>query len=564
MRSLASIAEVHRITLPLLLLAALTFFGGLGRGAITDSDEAFYAEAAREMVASGDWLTPYYNYEPRFQKPILYYWLTATTYLVFGPTELAARFWAAMAGLGLVMVTAACGRRWYDESTGLLAGAIVATNFGYFTIGRMALPDLPLTFFITLAIWAALISTLESERSPRKFVLVSALGLGLGFLIKGPVGLIIPALVIVPVLAIERRSIALTPIDIVLGFLVMIGVAMPWYLLMWMQHGTAYLQGFFVGDNFERFATDRFNDPRPWWFYLPVVAGGLLPWTSLALVWLGPITQFLRRRRDVGTIDLRLMLWAALPLVFYTLSVGKQPRYVLPVLPPLALLLAAAIVERTQEWRGYEGVRSMPRRAFPVVAGSFLSGAFLVALGVLLYRAQPLLINVRPIFTGIAAALIAIMGVLVILTAVSRNWRAAPAVVAIAAAVTLPAIQYGGLSSGGDDTVQQMARIVGQQRTGSEEVGTYGVFVRNLVFYTGVKTTDIINDDQARNFLLQSKRSLMVATAESIDRLERDHGLKVNRIAELPYFNEAGIRVRTLLWPDPTRDLTRVVLVANR
>ena len=81
-------------------------------------------------------------------------------------------------------------------------------------------------------------------------------------------------------------------------------------------------------------------------------------------------------------------------------------------------------------------------------------------------------------------------------------------------------------SGGGDDTVQQMARLVGQQRTASEEVGTYGVFVRNLVFYAGVKTTDIINDDQARNFLLQSNRSLMVATAESIDRLERD-GLKV-------------------------------------
>lgn len=555
---------MHRITLPLLLLAALTFFAGLGRGAITDSDEAFYAESAREMVASGDWLTPHYNYEPRFQKPVLYYWLTAAAYLVFGPTEFAARLWAAMAGLGLVMVTAACGRRWYDESTGLLAGAIVATNFGYFSIGRMALPDLPLTFCITLAIWAALVSTLESERSPRKFVLLSALGFGLGFLMKGPVGLIIPAIVILPVLAIERRSIALTPIDIVLGFLVMLAVSMPWYLLMWMRHGNEYLQSFFVGDNFERFATDRFNDPRPWWFYLPVLGGGLLPWAPLALVWLGPITQWLRRRRDAGTIDLRMILWALLPLVFYTLSVGKQPRYILPVLPPLALLLAAAIVERTQEWRGYEGVRSMPRRALPVVVGSLLAGTFLVALGVLLFRVQPLLINVQPIFTTIASAIIAVMGALVILAAVSRNWRAAPAVLAIAAALTLPAIQYGALSSGGDDTVQQMARLVTENRSASGEVGTYGVFVRNLVFYTGVKTTDIINDDQASNFLLQPNRALMVATAESIDRLERERGIRVIRIAELPYFNEAGIRVRTLLWPDPTRDLQRVILVASR
>ena len=91
---------MHRITLPLLVLAVVTFFAGLGRGAITDSDEAFYADAAREMVASGDWITPYYNYEPRFQKPVLYYWLTAATSVVLGPTEMAARWWAAVAEIG--------------------------------------------------------------------------------------------------------------------------------------------------------------------------------------------------------------------------------------------------------------------------------------------------------------------------------------------------------------------------------------------------------------------------------------------------------------------------------
>lgn len=555
---------MHRTTLPLLLLAALTFFAGLGRGAITDSDEAFYAESSREMVASGDWLTPYYNYETRFQKPILYYWLTSATYLATGPTEFGARLWAAMAGLGLVLVTAAAGRRWYDETTGLLAGAIVATSFGYFSIGRMALPDLPLTFCITLAIWAALVSTLEQERNPRKFVILAAIGLGLGFLMKGPVGLIIPLLVIVPVLMIERRSIALTPIDIVLGFVIMLAIALPWYFAMWATHGNAYLQSFFVGDNFERFATDRFNDPRPWWFYLPVVAGGMLPWTPLALTWLGPITQFLRGRRSIGTIDLRLLMWAILPLAFYSISIGKQPRYVLPVLPPLALLLASSIVERTQEWRGFDGVRSTPRRALPVVVGSLLSGIFFVALGVLLYRAQPLLINVSPAFTTMASYLTAIAGAVVILVSVSGQWRSAPLVIALAAAITLPAVQYGALSSGGDDTVRQMAQLVQQHRQANEQVGTLGVFVRNLVFYSGIKTTDVIGDEQAKNFLGQADRALMVAPVEQIDRLEREQGVKVQRLAELLYFNEAGVRVRTLLWPDASRDLTRVVLVSNR
>ena len=555
---------MHRITLPLLLLAALTFFAGLGRGAITDSDEAFYAESSREMVASGDWLTPYYNYEPRFQKPVLYYWLTSATYLVTGAGEFGARLWAAIAGLGLVLVTAAAGRRWYDEATGLLAGAIVATSFGYFSIGRMALPDLPLTFCITLAIWAALVSTLEQERNPRKFVILAAVGLGLGFLTKGPVGIIIPVLVIVPVLMIERRSIALEPSDILLGFVIMLAIALPWYVVMWVTHGNAYLQGFFVGDNFERFATDRFNDPRPWWFYLPVVAGGMLPWTPLALAWLGPTTQWLRGRRSIGTIDLRLLMWAILPLAFYSLSVGKQPRYVLPVLPPLALLLASSIVERTQEWRGFDGVRSSPRRALPVVAGSLLSGLFFVTLGVLLYRAQPLLINVQPVFTTIASALVVIAGALVMLVSVSSQWRIAPLVIAIAAAVALPAAQYGALSSGSEDTVRQMAHLVHQHRQAAEPVGTLGVFVRNLVFYSGIKTTDVIGDEQARNFLAQADRALMVAPVEQIDRLEREQGIKVQRLAELLYFNEAGVRVRTLLWPDSARDLTRVVLVSNR
>ena len=328
--------------------------------------------------------------------------------------------------------------------------------------------------------------------------------------------------------------------------------------------GNEYLQGFFIGDNFERFATDRFNDPRPWWFYFPIVAGGLLPWAPLALVWLGPLTQFVRRRRDIGTIDLRLLLWAALPLAFFSLSIGKQPRYILPVLPPLALLLASSIVERTQEWRGFDGARSRPRRATGVVVGSLLSGAFFILLGALLYRVQPLLINVAPIFTQVAAGAIATAGAVIVLVALSSQWRLAPVVIALAAAVTLPALQFGGLSSGSEDTVRQMARLVQQQRTSQEAVGTYRVFVRNLVFYAHTKTTDIITDEQAINFMSQPDRVLMVAPADEIDRLERERGLKLVRIAELPYFNEAGVRVRTLLWPDPARDLTRVVLVANR
>lgn len=552
------------LTLPLVLLAALTFLVGLGRGAITDSDEAFYAEAAREMVASGDWITPHFNAEPRFQKPILYYWLTSSTYLVTGPTEAAARLWAALSGVGLVLVTAACARRWFDDGTALLAGAIVATSFGYYSIGRLALPDLPLTFCITLGIWAALVAILDVRHDARPWVLLSAAALALGFLMKGPVGVVIPALVVVPIALVERRSLNLRLSDVVLGGVLFAVIALPWYAVMYAQHGAAYLESFFVGDNLERFATDRFNDPRAWWFYLPVVFGGLLPWTPFTLTWARPVRDFLLRRRDIGTLDLRLLLWAVLPVLFYSISVGKQPRYVLPVLPPLAMLLAASILERTRDWRSLDGARVRPRRPLSVTLGAIGSGGLLILLAVLLWRAKPLLIHVAPVFTSVSAVVIGLAGLAVVVVGLSPQWRMVPAVLAVGAAVSFPALQFGAISGSGDDTVQQVARQVLAARTGHEPVATYHVFVRNLVFYTHVPTVDLFNEDMFADFMASPERVIAVAPADAVDRLERERHVSLRRLAEVRYFNTAAVRVRTLLWPDLDRDITSVLVVANR
>jgi 4-amino-4-deoxy-L-arabinose transferase-like glycosyltransferase len=555
---------VRGLTLPLVLLAALTFLVGLGRGAITDSDEAFYAEAAREMVASGDWITPHFNGEPRFQKPILYYWLTSATYLVTGPTEAAARLWAALSGVGLVLVTAACARRWFDDGTGLLAGAIVATSFGYYSVGRMALPDLPLTFCITLGIWAALVAILDARHDARRWVLLSAAALALGFLMKGPVGVVIPALVVVPIALVERRSLNLRLGDVVLGGVLFAVIALPWYAVMYAQHGAAYLESFFVGDNLERFATDRFNDPRAWWFYLPVVIGGLLPWTPFALTWARPVRDFLLRRRDIGTLDLRLLLWAVLPVLFYSISVGKQPRYILPVLPPLAMLLAASIIERTRDWRSLDGARVRPRRPLSMTLGAIGAGGLLILLAVLLWRARPLLIHVAPVFTSASAVIIGLAGLAVVVVGLSSQWRMVPAVLAVASAVSFPALQFGAISGSGDDTVQQVARQVLAARTGDEPVATYHVFVRNLVFYTHVPTVDLFNEDMFADFMARQERVIAVAPVDAVDRLERERQVPLRRLAEVRYFNTAAVRVRTLLWPDRDRDITSVVVVANQ
>lgn len=555
---------VRRLYLPLTLLALLTFGAGLGRGAMTDADEAFYAEAAREMVASGDYVTPFFNYEHRFQKPVLYYWVTALVYRTTGPTEAAARFGSALSGIGIVLLTAACARRWRGHEHALLAGAMVATAFGCYSIGRMALPDLPLAFFITLAIWAGLTGTLHLSPHPRGWLMLSALAMALGFLTKGPVAVILPALVVLPVTLIERRRLGLSVTDLLLGTLVFVLIGVPWYVVMWERHGLAYLEGFFLGDNLERFATDRFNDPRPWWFYLPVVVGGLLPWSPLLGTWWPELRATVQRRRRPSAATLRLIIWAAAPLLFYSLSVGKQPRYVLPVLPPIAMLLADGVRRAITERPPHGGAARDDRGPVTLVVGGAVTGVVLVTIGVLIWRAKPLLIHVSDTTTLVASASLALAGLGVVVTSMSRSWRQLPMALTVAGTVCVLALQFGPLASAGDSAVEQVAREVVRQHTPEHVVGTHQVFVRNLVFYAHLPTRDLPNDESLASFFAGQGPRLLVTTADRFPAIERIAGQPLIQRLAVSYFNEAGIRLRTLLTPEPAHDLTRVVVVERR
>ena len=544
---------MRRSILILVLLSGVTFLAGLGRPAIGDSDEAFYAEAGREMVESGNWITPYYNYEVRFQKPVLYYWLVAGTYAVAGVGETQARLWSALAGLGLALLTLVIGRRTYGEETGLLAGAIVATCFGYFSIGRLSLPDLPLAFFVTLTILAALAGTVDEDPRASRWLLLAGVGAGCGFLTKGPLGVLLPALVLAPVWLIERQRLRLRLRPVLAAALLAIVVGLPWYVLMALVHGRAYIDGFFLGDNLERFATSRFNDPRPPWFYLPIVVGGMLPWTPVALA-AGPALSRAIRARAGSPEIWRLAIWALAPLLFFTASIGKQPRYILPILPPLAVMLARVVMQR---------LRTHPGRDLWLQVPAGVVALMLATMAFLLYRAQSLVLMVPTVFVFAAIAAIAVASVVALAGAVWPRAAVAPAAITLAGALTLAGLQYG-LSPGGRDPVQNMATIVLQHRTASEPVATFRTFVRNLVFYTGIKQTDLRNDQQAIDYLRSSERVLCVLDAGELRRLEQASGLKVRVLGEVAYFNASAVKLRTFLSPDSHRDLERVVLVTNR
>jgi 4-amino-4-deoxy-L-arabinose transferase-like glycosyltransferase len=567
---------VFRHALILTAICLLTFFAGLGRSAIGDSDEAFYAESAREMIEQGDWITPHYNYDYRFQKPVLFYWLVALSYLVAGIGEAAARFPSALAGLGIALVTCACARRWVDEPTGLLAGTIVATSYGYFTIARSALPDLPLAFFITLAAWTCLealngsdeaeTDTARHAAARRGWLLLGAASTALAVLTKGPVGLALPALIVVAVRALARRPLLPSAqgwmgaswSSLGLAAAVLLLIAAPWYGLMAATHGTEYLGRFFVGENLERFATDRYNDPRPFWFYLPILLGGLTPWSPLLVLGVPTAWQFLKRQRRFTAVEWRLVAWAAVPFVFYTLSIGKQPRYILPVLPPLAVLAARMMLRRI------DAAVVATRRQQALVVTVTLSAVMLLVLAVLLYRARPLLFALSPRSGLIGTIAIVAAGLGLGVAAWFGRPTHLPAAVAAAATATLLSLHYSVYSAAGDEPVQRMAKIFSEARQQGEASGTYRAFVRNLIFYTGVKQDDLVDESEAAEFLSRPEKVFCVMPLDLLEPLERNHNLRVRRLGEVLYFNPAGVRLRTLLSPEPERDLERVVLVTNQ
>jgi 4-amino-4-deoxy-L-arabinose transferase-like glycosyltransferase len=335
-------------------------------------------------------------------------------------------------------------------------------------------------------------------------------------------------------------------------------ISAPWYVAMAHVHGHGYLEGFFVGDNLDRFATSRFNEPRPFWFYVPIVAGGMLPWTPLLACGLSPALRWLRGKARPSVTDTRLLIWTVLPLLFFTVSIGKQPRYVLPVLPPLALLLARAVQRRLVEDPPDRGHQDR------VLQGASIAiSALLLVLGALIYRAMPLIVTVDPRLVAGGALLVILAGLATLVAAFAISHERLPGVVAGAAVAALMGLQYG-LSPAGRDPVQKMAGLVLHHRQAEEPVATFRVFVRNLIFYTHVQQTDLPSDEALRHYLRGSDRVLCVITADELARVRRTAHLRVRTLAEVLYFNASAVKLRTLLSPDPARDLERVLLVTNQ
>jgi 4-amino-4-deoxy-L-arabinose transferase-like glycosyltransferase len=547
---------MRRSLLVVLAVAGVAFFAGLDRAAISDADEAFYAEAAREMIESGDYLTPRYNYENRFQKPVLFYWAVAAAYAVAGVGAAAARISSALSGVGIAAIAWYLGRRWFGERTGLIAGLIVSTSFGCVAMARLSLPDLPLAFFITASIAAGCLALFEPGPVRSRPMLLAAIAAGLGFLTKGPIGLVVPLVVLIPILFLERRD-ALRLGPTLLALLVFATIALPWYGVMTAVHGMAYLHSFFLTDNLERFATTRFNYPRPAWFYVPIILGGLLPWTAFAPLWIPGVVRFVRHRAAPSRATLWLLVWAVFPLLLFSVSVGKQPRYVLPILPPVAVLLAAALDARLASAGRPAGGRRL------LVGCGIAAGVVVIAAGIVLLMVPAVALGLDDRALRAAGIATSIAGALAVLAAM---WRASwiPAAVALAGLVQMLALQFGLFSTPGTDVVERVALELRTRLRPDTQWTTHDIFVRNLVFYVGSRQSGPFENDAELIAFLRERPALTVMTLREYERLAPLVARPLYEVGRWRFFNASALRIGTLLERNPERELRTVVLVSNR
>jgi 4-amino-4-deoxy-L-arabinose transferase-like glycosyltransferase len=246
-----------------------------------------------------------------------------------------------------------------------------------------------------------------------------------------------------------------------------------------------------------------------------------------------------------------------MPLLFYTVSIGKQPRYILPVLPPLAILTARAVVDRIER-------AQTSGRSRVLAAATWATAALFAVFAVLFVRAQPLFISALPALTWLAVVVVAAGALAIGGIAITRQWTRLPLVVAIASAMLLMAVQFGAMAGRRPEAVEQMATLVHANRQANEPVAEYEVFVRNLVFYLGFKQQVLFDEANAVAFVRSPERVLLVAQERDLAALSAASGVTLTRLGEVRYLNTANLKVRTVLAPDPSRDVETVVLVTNR
>jgi 4-amino-4-deoxy-L-arabinose transferase-like glycosyltransferase len=322
----------HYLPWLLCLVCLVLLFVNLGSADLFEPDEGRNAEKAREILLLKDWVTPHENFLPVLDKPMAFYWLVALSYKFFGVSEWSGRLPSALSALGCLFLVYRFARQRWGLWEARWSSLILLTSVQFFLLSRVIIPDMTLTFCITLAVssFYSAIHT-ENEKVKKLHCWLMYGSLGAGTLIKGLIGLVIPGLVFFVYILLGKRWGALRGLHLFRGTVFFLAIVAPWYLSADARN-PGYLSYYFWDEHFSRYLTDEFERDASWFYFLLVLSMGFLPWT-LWLPWIGKVAW-----QKLDDKNLFLIFWTVLPFLFFSLSTSQLPHYVLLIYPPLAIL----------------------------------------------------------------------------------------------------------------------------------------------------------------------------------------------------------------------------------
>ena len=374
----------YELGMVVLVTAFIAFFN-LGGIPLLDPDEPVYAQTAREMLQFNDFISPRIYGENWYDKPPMYYWLTAFSFKLFGVSEFTARLPSAL--LAVMGTAAVCsfGAKLFNARVGLLSALVLATSIEYFYLAKAAVTDITLTFCLSVALLAFL------SRRYWLFYIFTALAV----VTKGPVGFLFPGAIIFLYLTLAKRWPEIKEMKIPAGLLLFAVIALPWYVVMYNLHGEPFIDTFLGFHNITRFTSPEHPEGILWYYFIPVLILGFFPWTAVLAqsVW---SALHKSKGREYSQL-LFLVIWAAFIFIFFSVSQTKLVSYILPMFPPLALLVGWYLD------RNWDSVRQ--NRLWAILTAA-LSTAFVY--GLWLGSKDMLVLQNGALLTGILLAILAL------------------------------------------------------------------------------------------------------------------------------------------------------------
>lgn len=342
----------------------------LGFYPLFNPDEGRYAEIPREMLASGNFITPHLNGVEYFEKPALQYWVTAFFMFVFGENEFAVRLFPALCALGGIFCTFYAGWKMFDRKTGALAAVILATSFLYLIIGSLNILDMAVSFFITVCMTVFYQYSITNKRL---FIYIFYASMALGLLTKGLIAIVLTLAVIIVYAAATRQMKLLLKLFSPVGIGIFLLISVPWFYLV-CRDNPDFFYFFFIHEHFLRYLTTVHNRYQPFYFFVPCVILGLFPWAGYLFASLSLKKLWFKLKNSPKRNEyIYLCLWFGIIFVFYSLSDSKLVPYIVPCLVPLAVLMA--------DYLGH-GSQNRVDLKVPLLINAFIAVLIVAALAV--------------------------------------------------------------------------------------------------------------------------------------------------------------------------------------